>query len=333
MPTKESKSKKVEKVEKEPAKAVKKLSTTTSKKKTTAVKKTAEAKSSTAKSKSVAKKEPVKKATTTAKKTAKKEPVKKAPTTKKETKSTKSTTKKATSKKTVSKEEKPKKATRTTKKTTSTTKKTAKVETEKKIQILEYYDLPYRYNETTIKILAQTPNILFVYWDISDNDRANYTLDHGEYFFNDTYPVLIVHNVTKNYSTEVPINDFANSWYLHLEDANCEYKIELGRRYKEYAYRNPDINIPQDNYIHVKDSNDLVMPNDHVLFETIKSDMEYRNVKNGQSFKKNISEIYINDSLYTVKEIYEKLYQIDNITPFFFDLSNPGSGNPTSTFK
>ena len=31
-----------------------------------------------------------------------------------------------------------------------------------KSTILEYYDLPYRYNQTTVKILAQTPSILFV---------------------------------------------------------------------------------------------------------------------------------------------------------------------------
>ena len=40
--------------------------------------------------------------------------------------------------------------------------------------MLEYYDLPYRYNETVVKILYQTPTILFVYWDISDFDRENY---------------------------------------------------------------------------------------------------------------------------------------------------------------
>ena len=35
----------------------------------------------------------------------------------------------------------------------------------------EYYDLPYRYNKTVVKILAQTPTNLFVYWEISDDDR------------------------------------------------------------------------------------------------------------------------------------------------------------------
>ena len=40
--------------------------------------------------------------------------------------------------------------------------------------VIEYYDLPYRYNKTMVKVLAQTPTTLFVYWDISDEDKANY---------------------------------------------------------------------------------------------------------------------------------------------------------------
>ena len=80
-----------------------------------------------------------------------------------------------------------------------------------KVNIVEYYDLPYRYNQTVVKILAQTPNILFVYWDISDTDRNNFISQYGENFFNNTIPVLLIINKTMNYSYEIQINDFANS--------------------------------------------------------------------------------------------------------------------------
>ena len=80
---------------------------------------------------------------------------------------------------------------------------------------MEYYDLPYRYNQTVIRVLAQTPSTLFIYWDISDKDRKNFEKQYGENFFQETKPVLIVHNDTLGYSFEVEINDFANSWYLH----------------------------------------------------------------------------------------------------------------------
>ena len=128
------------------------------------------------------------------------------------TTTTKSTTKKASTAKTVAK--------RTTTKKATTTKKVATAKKANKIaEVVEYYDLPYRYNETIVKILYQTPDTLFVYWDISDKDRENYITEYGENFFNITRPVLIVHNDTMNYSFEIPINDFANSWYLHINDS------------------------------------------------------------------------------------------------------------------
>lgn len=46
-------------------------------------------------------------------------------------------------------------------------------------------------------------------------------------FFNNTKPVLVIHNNTMHYSFEIEIDDFANSWYLHVNDANCEYTVDL----------------------------------------------------------------------------------------------------------
>jgi len=87
--------------------------------------------------------------------------------TSKKASSTKTTTapKKVAAKKTASKA--------ATSKKTTVSKTTAKKAPAKKITISpEYYDLPYRYNKTLVKILAQTPKRLFVYWDIADEDRA-----------------------------------------------------------------------------------------------------------------------------------------------------------------
>ena len=118
-----------------------------------------------------------------------------------------------------------------TKKSASSTsvkskKTTTKTATRKKaVSIVEYYDLPFSYNQTTVKILAQTPNTLFIYWDISEKDKKNYINTYGESFFNTTKPVLIITNETMNYTFEVEINDYANSWYLHVTDSNCVYHI------------------------------------------------------------------------------------------------------------
>ena len=47
-------------------------------------------------------------------------------------------------------------------------------------KIAEYYDLPYRYNQTVIKILAQTPHSIFIYWDISDSDKFEMKQKYGK---------------------------------------------------------------------------------------------------------------------------------------------------------
>ena len=285
------------------------------------------------KSKTPAKK--VSKSTKTEKSAAKLDNTVLKTTKEKSVKKSKTTTKKASSSKT-SKARKTKIAKVPSLATKRRTKSVSKGKETKKdfAHVLEYYDLPYRYNETVVKILAQTPKILFVYWDISDSDREKYVEKYGEYFFNDTYPVLIVHNKTLNYSQEIEINDFANSWYIHLPDSRSEYYVELGRRFKEYAKRNPEMPHKEEinSVIPVSSSNDLIMPNDHFLLEEIKPQVKYRNVKTNEETFKNTTRILANNKLIDFYNLYKELYQVEDLSSFF-TLSNPSSGNPTSTFK
>ena len=137
----------------------------------------------------------------TTKDSEKEELNKKKTSTKKSTTATKKATNtKATTAKKVNEEKvakaTTKKASTTKKKTTSsTTRKKSSVKKLEETIVAEYYDLPYRYNETVVKILYQTPTILFVYWDISDFDREIYIKQYGENFFNNTRPVLKVYNL------------------------------------------------------------------------------------------------------------------------------------------
>ncbi len=169
-------------------------------------------------------------------KNAKKVPTKK--TTAKKSVVTKTSTKKVAKKDSLSKSTNIKPSGTTLKQ--KTTKRTSKKDDSKTsapniVSIVEYYDLPLTYNQTIVKILAQTPNMLFVYWDIADTDRKSFIEHYGNNFFKETKPVLIIHNETMNYSFEVEINDFANSWYLYINDADCKYSIELGRRPLAYV--------------------------------------------------------------------------------------------------
>lgn len=226
-------------------------------------------------------------------------------TTKTKTKSTKtSKTKKATNKKEASK---------------LTTKKNSKKSTNAKKSVpkkvikptpVEYYDLPYSYNQTVVKVLAQTPKTLFVYWEVSDADKEKFKKQYGENFFKTTKPVLIIHNETLNYSFEVEINDFANSWYLHVNDSKADYKIELGRRYFDNSNNNNS-----NNYVYITTSNEIESPNDHILFDKSQNMVYFRNVKTNVETKKDVSSLsFIKNmgKIYNIYDLYKKIYKEEN---------------------
>ena len=302
------------------------------------VKKEPKVKKTTAK-KTEEKKEPKVKKVATKKTEVKKEPkVKKVATkkteAKKEPKVKKTTTKKTEAKK----DSKVKKASSEKKSSSSKSKKVAK--SKSTAFTAEYYDLPFRYNRTVVKILAQTPKNLFIYWEISDEDRANLKKQYGEYFFEITKPVLVVYNETLDYNFEVDIDDFANSWYLHVNDSNSEYKIELGRRPipVNYSYM-PDYDIEKNGpieelktpYFYISSSNELDAPNDRILFNKI-SKVYFRNVKTNELIEKDISDfpnIYKDGIFINIYKLYQELYK-EEIKNDSFNLYNPSSGNISS---
>lgn len=219
------------------------------------------------------------------------------------TKTTSTTTKKANQKKP------------TTKKTNSTTKKKSSTK-KSQVQIIptEYYDLPQKYNETVVKILAQTPKTLFIYWEISDEDIEKYKTQYGKNFFEITKPILIIHNTTLNYNFEVEINDFANSWYLHINDSKSNYMVELGRRpIKNYENTKKD-------YIYITSSNKIESPNDHILFNTSQKMVYFRNLKTGQITEKS-TNLYFIRNMGKIYNIYDSYKNEDNLDVF----SNPSS--------
>ena len=264
----------------------------------------------------------------------------------------KETAKKNKTKSTITKKSTTKKQTSKTTKKVSNTKTISKKVKPKSIQkdntdlpikqsfSSEFYDLPFRYNQTIIRILAQTPTNLFIYWEISDEDREALKKQYGEYFFEITKPVLIVYNETHNYSFEVDIDDFANSWYLSVDDSNSKYKIELGRRPIpiNYSYipkyeieKNGPLSPIQTPYIYISSSNELISPNDKILFNNTRK-IKFRNVKTNNIIEKDIKEFpniyYKENKFVNIFEIYKQLYKEEIFNNSY--LNNPSSGNPSS---
>ena len=305
------------------------------------VEKTSVVKSAKVKETATAKSAKVKKTVATSKVT----PSKKAET-KKENTSKKSETKKAskvkddkTAKTTNSKKTEAKKiknTTAATKKSTSRKKSTAsnKIATKADFKA-EYYDLPFMYNKTVVRVLAQTPKMLFIYWEISDEDRSKLIDSFGENFFNSTKPVLIVYNDTLNYSFEVTIDDFANSWYLHIDDANCEYHVELGRKPINHAQQyNQSVYIPY--YIYITSSNEMASPNNKILFD-FNNTIKFKNVKTGQIIEKDINQFKFitNYGIFSIQDLYKYLYPNENFEVENIELtgSSSKSGMFSSQFK
>lgn len=302
------------------AKATKKTSEETSvaKKAATSKAKTASSKSSSAKTKTASSKS----ATASAKKAVSKTTATKSKTSKKAPKSkttvAKSKAPKAATKSKAKKVVKRKLGNKAQKLLSKTFTKIAK--SEELPFVLEYYDLPYKYNKTVIKALAQNPNTLFVYWEISDEDVQNIKDKFGEDIFYTTKPVLIIHNLTDKYSFEIDINDFANNWYIHVNDTKCQYVIELGRRPKE-----GEVNHFPDNYLYVTSSNMIESPNDHVLFYDSE---QFRQVRFKNIHTNKYTTRVIKPFLKNMYELYRSLHlDKENVS---FDFKNPSSQNPTS---
>ncbi len=275
-------------------------------------------KTSTTKKSEITKKSVAKKTSTST--------TKKANSTTKKTTAQKTASKKNTSTKPASTSKKSKVNEKTTTKKASATKKTSTKKTSKKVEIVEYYDLPENYKETTIKLLAQTPNSLFVYWNISNEDKNKYIQNYGNDFFNTTIPILIIHNSTMGYNFEVEVNDFANSWYLKVQDSKCDYKIELARKFK---------NVPNTNYVHIYTSNILENPNDKILFNIDQKMVYFRNVKDNSTISKDISSLtHIKNmgKIYNTYDMYKSLYNKENLEDIY-NLQNPSSAGSQSFIK
>lgn len=205
----------------------------------------------------------------------------------------------------------------TSKKSTKTTSKRAtKTTNNKKVasNIIEYYDLPNKYDITTVRVLFQTPKKLFVYWEISETDRKNILANNGNDFFETTSPFLIVKNKTKNYSFEIEINDFANSWYFDIPDSNCDYEVELIRKNKQFQ-----IIIP------ITSSNNVEVPNNRILFEQNRKEIFFKNVKTNNVTSKsvvNLQFIHHLGNFYPVNQtFYKKFYNEEDL----YILDNPSS--------
>lgn len=92
----------------------------------------------------------------------------------------------------------------------------------------EYYELPIKYDKTTVKLLFQSPSRMYAYWDISAKTIKEFSNKNTKY--ENCVPYLKISNLTMGYSYEIEINPFANNYYIDVKDTDCDYQVELLRK-------------------------------------------------------------------------------------------------------
>lgn len=173
-----------------------------------------------------------------------------------------------------------------------------KVEKKKKI-ISEHYDLPFTYNKTFIALLFQSPKTLFSFWEISETDKSNLLEKYGSHFFENTRPILHINNKSTNSCFDIEINDYATNWYIDIDNADCEYEIQLGR--KPY-------NSIGDDFIVITSSNSLTSPNDHILLEKLPKTFNFINIKSNETVSKKLNTASFSQ-IYNTYNFYKEIYK------------------------
>lgn len=172
----------------------------------------------------------------------------------------------------------------------------------------EHYDLPNTYEKTYLVLVAQNPNTLFAFWEISELDKQKLKEKYGSNLFQNTKPILNVINKTLSTNFEIEINEFATNWYIDIDHSNCEYEVQLGLK----PYNNLE-----NEFILITNSNSILCPNDNILFEELPKNYEFFNI---ESKIKTSKKIEANN--------FKKLY---NIYDFYLkDYVNEFTNNPSS---
>ena len=95
--------------------------------------------------------------------------------------------------------------------------------------------LPQGYGSTEAALLPRDPNWMFVYWEITENSKANACKQHGEDIFKKGRQVIRVYDVTSSDGDgapgkyfDIPVMHDARSWYVNVQESGRLYCCEIG---------------------------------------------------------------------------------------------------------
>lgn len=142
----------------------------------------------------------------------------------------------------------------------------------------EYYELPSKYNKTIVRLLVQSPTRMYVYWEVSDDSIKMFESQNIDY--SSSKPILKIKNITMNYSYDIPIDPFANNYYIEVKDPDCVYQVELGRKANDKfinIYTSNTAKIPRSSPMPIGYSDEVIYRNYIKLDMTDKFTVYYKN--------------------------------------------------------
>lgn len=149
----------------------------------------------------------------------------------------------------------------------------------------EISELPWRYSDDKITIMARDPETVFTYWDISKEKQTSLAHTYGAKW-HEAKPILRVHEISEetpdkpaSHYWDIDVDERAGTWYLNQVNPGQTYYVELGRIIDETLF----VTIASSNYTQtprnsLSDKIDpdwmLVSENERKLFGRIQLDGE-----------------------------------------------------------
>uniref|UniRef100_A0A7C2EJF8 DUF4912 domain-containing protein n=1 Tax=Ammonifex degensii TaxID=42838 RepID=A0A7C2EJF8_9THEO len=98
-------------------------------------------------------------------------------------------------------------------------------------------ELPRRYGEDRLVLLARDPYWLFAYWEISATKQEEFSTRYGPEIWQSSRPLLRLYDVTgvefqgnnANTYVDIAINEESDNWYIEVGQPNRAFCVDLGR--------------------------------------------------------------------------------------------------------
>ncbi len=104
--------------------------------------------------------------------------------------------------------------------------------------------LPKVYGDNVMTMMVQGPQVLFVYWEMSQSHWASVHAQNG--FFMRLYQVSNSNYQERFLAAEVHLPPFADNWYFYDVFPNVRYEAELGYQEKEEGF----VSVLRSNLVH-----------------------------------------------------------------------------------